>query len=220
MIKNFIKWIAILIVTLCGVLVASGSSHAQVNVYENDFDGWVSQVENDTILIDFDSIEGSNVSPINGDEFSNKPGSPIISLVVGEGVFVGNPTNQIPTPPSGINMLHPGREDSVSIEGVLKVTFDEPVYAFGATFVDVEADFNSTGFSTNIGNTLPDISFTSSQGQGAFSFLGFSSEMSFTEIDIHFATGANIDGTLLDDLVYSLVTSTSNEAESVGSQEY
>ena len=176
---------------------------AQVTVFENNQSGWINEVGVKTIVtIDFDSIPGSVTEPIIGDEFSANPDNPIITLVEGTGIFVGNPaSDQIPNPPSGDNMLGP--TNSGSIEGILRISFSQPIHAIGATFVDVEADFNTTGFSLDIGSQLPGISFSGTQGQASFSFLGFVSKNSFTSVEIHFATGSNIDGILIDDLVYS-----------------
>lgn len=189
----------------------SATATAQITIYEDDYQGWINNLDHDTILINFDNIQGSTTNPISGDEFSFRPGNPVITVVDGTGIFVGNPaTGQIPNPPSGENMLGP--RASGSIEGILKFTFSEPIRALGATFVDVEADFNSTGFSLEMGNLSPNITFTASKGQGSFSFLGFTSESSFSEVEIHFATGSNIDGTLLDDLVYSISMTSSSES--------
>ena len=199
---------------LCALLLSSRALYAQIEIFEDDLAGWLDRVGEDTTLLNFDTIPGSLVTPINGDEFSTLPGAPVFSLTVGTGMYVGNPaTDQIPIPPSGENMLGPA--NSGSIEGIIKVSFDQPINSIGATFVDVEADFNSTGFSIEINEPLPGISFSSSKGQGAFSFLGFVSDSSFTEIEIHFATGSNIDGVLVDDLVYAIVTATSIEDEQV-----
>jgi hypothetical protein len=181
---------------------------AQVNVFENNKPDWLNAVGQQTVTtISFDNITvppGTDppVQSINGDEFSSNPGNPVISLVAGTGIFVGNPAlRQIPNPPSGANMLIP---DTVSIEGILKITFNEPVKAIGATFVDAEADFATTGFSLNIGAPVPDVAFSSDQGNASFSFLGLVSDTPFTEVEIHFASRTGFDGALLDDLVYSL----------------
>lgn len=209
----------IFILALSVVFIVGRNTYAQVTTFENNFQAWIDQVGASAILIDFDSIEGSLKTPIAGDEFSSSPGSPFISLISGEGVFVGNPApGQIPIPPSGSNMLAPA--SSGSIEGILKISFDEPIKAFGATFVDVEADYNSTGFSTAMGAALPEVSFSGNQGQGVFSFLGFISERAFTEVEIHFATGSNVDGVSLDDLIYSLEILGPVEADSVNLREY
>jgi hypothetical protein len=102
-------------------------------------------------------------------------------------------------------MLFP---DDVSIEGILKITFSEPVNAIGATFVDAEADFATTGFSLTIGAAVPDVAFSSDQGNASFSFLGLISSTPFTNVEIHFASRTGFDGALLDDLVYSLASGT------------
>lgn len=200
----------ILIFIGLALLFSTRALYAQIEVFEDDLTGWLDRVGEDTTLVNFDTIPGSLVTPINGDEFSTLAGGPVISLTAGTGVYIGNPApGQIPVPPSGENMLGPA--NSGSIEGILKVSFNQPIHSLGATFVDVEADFNSTGFSLEIGELLPAISFSSNKGQGTFSFLGFVSDSAFTEVEIHFATGANIDGVLIDDLVYRIGTATSVE---------
>ncbi|MFK8015707.1 MAG: thrombospondin type 3 repeat-containing protein [Gammaproteobacteria bacterium] len=173
--------------------------------FENDALAWQTSASFDGALalelINFESVEGSETVPIQGDEFQSFTGDPLFESIEGIGVFVGNPApGQIPSPPSGVNMMGP--PCTPSCEGIIRLTFSEPVLAIGATFVDVEADFVSTGFSTIVDRTLPEVAFSAPQGQGSFGFLGLVSQKSFTAVDVHFATGANIDGTLIDDLQY------------------
>ena len=52
---------------------------------------------------------------------------------------------------------------------------------------------------------MPEVSFSSNQGQASFSFLGLVSDSPFTSVDIHFATGPSSDGVLIDDLQYAVV---------------
>jgi len=180
----------------------SSNVHSAIITIENDFLQWSSLAGTSINTIDFESIPASTPVEITGNEFSNLALNPVFSLVDGGGIFVGNPsTGQNLTPTSGNNMLFP--ECNPSCEGIIKVEFAQAITSFGAFFIDVEADYLTTGFSLNLGNAVPEISFSSLQGQNAQSFLGFISDTSFNSIDIHFTTGPNIDGTLIDDMVYS-----------------
>ena len=172
---------------------------AAVTVFENDRDGWLAGAA--TTLIDFESVPGS-ATPLAGDEFAGFAGSPTFTGRDDRAIFVGNPTmGQVTSPPSGVNMFHPLCDPSC--EGVVVLTFSQAVTRIGAVFIDVEADFALTGFSLDVASDVPEFAFSSPQGQGAFSFLGLVSDDPFTRIAIHFATGPNIDGVLIDDLEYA-----------------
>ncbi|MEE4539323.1 MAG: VPLPA-CTERM sorting domain-containing protein [Erythrobacter sp.] len=186
----------LIITSALSVGLLTGAAQAAVTVFEGDVAGFVAATSN-LEVVDFDSIPGSVTIPINGDEF---PGVTFSSLS-GEALFVGNPTlGQVVNPPSGANMFSPAC--TPSCEGIVRVDLDAPVFALGATFIDVEADFATTGFSFDLGANVPQFSFSGPQGQGSFSFLGVVSDAPFTSIAIHFATGANIDGVLIDDLTF------------------
>ncbi|QDU66234.1 hypothetical protein [Engelhardtia mirabilis] len=176
---------------------------AQLTVYENDPSGWlIATAGSSVVTLDFDNVAGSTSVPIVGNEFLAELSCPILTDTSGNGIFVGNPApGQVPNPPSPPNMLSPAC--TPSCEGVIRVSFSEPVRAVSAIFIDVEADFASTGLGLSLGAALPDVAFSSPQGQGTFSFLGVVSIVPFTAVDIHFATGANIDGVLIDDLAYA-----------------
>jgi hypothetical protein len=184
------------------------SVNAAVISFENDEAGWQAAAggSGSVTLLDFESITGSTTVPIVGDEFSSFAGQPSFALApqsASAELFVGNPTPQIPTPPSGVNMFYPTCDPSC--EGIVTLTFGTPVTSVGAIFVDVEGDFATTGFSLTPGATVPEVSFTSNQGQASFSFLGFVSDSPFTSVDIHFATRPGSDGVLIDDLQYAVV---------------
>ncbi len=182
------------------------SVNAAVFSFENDETGWQAAAggSGSVTLIDFESITGSSTVPIVGDEFSSFAGQPFFALAPqseSAELFVGNPTSQVPTPPSGVNMFHPTCD--ASCEGIVTLAFDTPITSVGAIFVDVERDFDTTGFSLTPGATVPEVSFTSSQAQ--FAFLGLVSDSPFTSVDIHFATAPGVDGVLIDDLQYAVV---------------
>ena len=171
-------------------------------VFENDFQGWADTVDGMISTIDFESVSASLPVEIVGDEFNSQPAGPVFSAEDGTAIFIGNPsseTNQELTPVSGLNMLFPTCDPSC--EGVIRVDFENPVTAFGAFFIDVEDDFISTGFSLSSSDES-DISFTSSLGQNIQGFLGFIATTAFNTVFIHFATGPNIDGVVLDDISY------------------
>jgi hypothetical protein len=187
---------------LAVILLVSFNANSAVVIFENDFTQWSDISGSALSTIDFESIAAPSPVEISGNEFAGLPLSPNFTLVDGGGIFVGNPASgQVLTPTSGDNTLFP--ECNTSCEGIIRVTFDQDITSFGAFFIDVEADFSSTGFSLVLGNTFPEIAFSSFQGQNAQSFLGFISDTPFDSVDIHFTTGPNIDGTLIDDLSYS-----------------
>jgi hypothetical protein len=198
----------LLIVVYACLAFLQTSVHAAVIGFENDEAGWQAAASGSgtVALIDFESITGSTTAPIFGNEFSSFAGEPSFALATqseSAEIFVGNPTTtQIPIPPSGVNMLYPTCDPSC--EGIVTLTFGTPVTGVSAIFVDVERDFATTGFSLTPGALLPEVSFTSSQSP--FSFLGLISDSPFTTVDIHFATGDNVDGVLIDDLQYSVAT--------------
>ena len=179
---------------------------SQVVVFENDESAW-SLAAPQTSLMNFDSVPGSTSQPLVGDEFASLAGSPMIAaaaLSETPDVFVGDPTSQV-NAPSAPNMLYPTCDPSC--EGIVTISFATPVTAVAATFLDVEADFASTGFSITPNSLTPEYAFSGSQGQASVAFLGIVSPSPFSSIDIHFSTGSNIDGVLIDDLQYSLVQS-------------
>lgn len=184
------------------------SVNAAVVSFENDQAGWQAAAGSpgSVTLIDFESITGSTTVPIAGDEFSSFAGQPTFAVAPQSEfaeLFVGSPTSQIPTPPSGDNMFHPTCD--LSCEGIVTLTFGTPVTSVGAIFVDVEGDFATTGFSLTPGASVPEVSFSRNQGGGSFSFLGLVSDSPFTSVDIHFATRPGSDGVLIDDLQYAVV---------------
>ncbi|MGB0715830.1 MAG: hypothetical protein ACPGXK_08125 [Phycisphaerae bacterium] len=185
--------------SLC-LLTAVPSAWAGLTVFENDLSGWQAAAGT-TVTLDFDSVPGSTFIPLDGDEFSGSSGFPVFTSVDGSGLYA-QANLQFPNPPSPPNMFAP--ECDPSCEGVIRVSFAQPLTAIGAVFVDVEGDFESTGLSLTLDAALPDIPFSSDQGQGSFSFLGITSDTPFFEVDIHFATAPGSDGVLIDDLSYSL----------------
>lgn len=183
--------------------VVDSVSLAQVVVYQNDEPGWL-LAAGPAHLLDFDSIPGSTTVPIVGDEFIGLVGSPIISaapLSETPDVFVGDPTPQVDAP-SLPNMLYPTCDPSC--EGIVTISFAQPVSAISALFLDVESDFATTGFSIAPNSPVPTYSFTGPQGQASVAFFGIVSAQPFTSVDIHFSTGQNIDGVLVDDVRYAL----------------
>lgn len=194
-------------ITITLSLLFSNASFAASVVYINSFDEWSNAVNQTINTVDFESVPGTK--RINGDEFASLTASPNFTVIRGTSMFVGNPiTGQNLTPVSGKNMLYP--RCLLSCEGVIRVDFDQPLVGFGAFFIDVERDFATTGFSLDPDVSKgPQIAFEAPQGQNQHSFLGFTANQPFTSVDIYFATGRNIDGVLIDNLVYATELSTS-----------
>jgi hypothetical protein len=190
----------------CLLLAIASTASADVLTFEGSSNSWLESVGAAQVTtITFDSIPGSTSHPITGTEFVSFAGGPIFTSVVGDGVYVGKlASDQIPNPPSAPNMLSPS-SCSPSCEGVIRLSFDIPMRAVGATFVDVENEFSLTGYSLVPDAPAPTIVFTSAPGDLSFSFLGFVADKPFTSVDIHFTTGSSIDGALLDNLMYAPV---------------
>lgn len=74
--------------------------------------------------------------------------------------------------------------------------------SFAATFIDVEADFTTTGIGFG-GAQNPRLHFPE-QPTTHFAFLGIALKDPVTSLAIRFATGASIDGVLVDDVRYAL----------------
>ena len=172
--------------------------------FENNFQGWLDALTSEAVTVDFESIPSLSRVRVNGDEFSALDGEPRLTQTEGTGMFVGNPSdgNQIISPVSGINTFFMGCDPNC--EGVVRVDFSSPVNSFGAYFVDVEADFGSTGFSLFENAIVPEFAFSEAQGQNAQSHLGFTRSIPFSTVFIHFSTGSTNDGAAMDDMSYVL----------------
>jgi hypothetical protein len=203
------RTITVLFVTLMILSFVSpigmGVASAEVITFENDLEGW--QAAAGTVgsqtTIDFD-----DVSPalLDGNEFHSLPAGPIFSSVFavdGVGPFVSSHNEAL----SPANVLRPTNSSSLN-DGVVRVTFDAPIYALGASFSDVEGDFAETGFGIGQNTSTPDVAFTS-QASDAWQFHGFVSDTPFTVVDVYMAAvpgdSLGIDGVFIDDLRYSTV---------------
>lgn len=171
-----------------------------VDLFFDDPAGWEAVLGGSGEVIDFDDQPSSGSAPFDGTAYEGLPGAPTFTLIDGPGMHTQS-SGQIPNPPSPPNMLAP--TCNPSCEGIIRVTFGQPISGVGAIFVDVEADWASTGLSRTLDASVPDFPFPSDQtGQSTQVFLGITSSQPFSEVDIHFATGPNIDGVLIDDLRY------------------
>lgn len=187
------------LVTTSLIAVGLAAPATALEIYEN-LESWMAAAPEAgaEVTIDFDEIRG----PVEGDEYSAMPGGPVFSLIEGDQIVFDDVLDDQVDPSSGRNFLSP---DHLFSEGIIRVEFSEPVVALGANFFDVENDFALTGFSTVLGAAAPNVSFSSFQGQGSQSFLGFVPDAPISAVDIYFATGEDIDGTVLDDLRYVVV---------------
>lgn len=185
----------VLLVTL-SLLATASAAPATTLVFENDLPGWQRLAAPEHVL-DFEAASGELV----GDEFADGPLAPRFELIRGRGLYSGDLAPAQVEPSSGVNVFGPS--DCCSIEGIIRLHFESPVRSVGAFFFDVEADFSLTGFSTVLDAAVPDVAFSEAQGQSVQSFLGFVTDVPLSVLDIHFTTGPNIDGTVIDDLRYS-----------------
>jgi hypothetical protein len=174
------------------------------DVVTTDATEWEQLAGGQIITIDFeDALPGQ----LTGTEWNALPGAPALVSVSGEGLYIGvagTTYAQIPTAPSGTQMLLPIEVDSEQEpgEGIIRFDFDSPVRSFAATFIDVEADFATTGIGFD-GAQSPRLHFPE-QPATDFAFLGIVLSDPVTSLAIHFATGASIDGVLVDDVRYVL----------------
>ncbi len=176
-----------------------------VAILEGDEPGWQAG-SGPTEIIDFDTIPGSETTPIAGDEFEAFAGQPFFEASpVNDEIdfYVGVPPFGSVAGTSAPNTFFP--ECDPSCKGIARVHFDTAVRAVGATFADVEGDFATTGFSITPNSPVPEIAFTSNPGAGSARFLGFIASEPLDFVDIHFTTGPTPDGSAFDDLQYEVV---------------
>ena len=195
-----------LILFTCAFFAATARAGPTITLYENDKAGWDAVVTTPIGTINWDDValpNGSSVT-ILGDRYSGMAGSPTLSVDAGSGLYVIDPgpsffdADFIPV--SGENVFAPD-DWPVSPQGTLTISFGTPVYALGAWFLDVEADYANTGI--EVGGTL--YSFSANQGDNSQSFLGIVSSTSFTTAKIHMATGPASNGVGIDDVTYAVI---------------
>ena len=174
------------------------------DVVTTDVTEWEQLAGSETVTIDF---EDASPGQLTGTEWNALPGAPTLVSVSGEGLYLGvagTTYTQIATAPSGTQMLLPIEVSSQQepSQGIIRFDFDSPVRSFAATFIDVEADFATTGIGLE-GDAEPHLHFPE-QPATLFAFLGIVLEEPVTSLAIHFATGPSIDGVLVDDVRYVL----------------
>ncbi len=174
-----------------------------VTKYENDKAGWDSVVTSLVTTINWDDLALANGTSqtILGDRYAGLIGSPTLSVDASSGLYVIDPGPKYYEedfiPISGENVFSPD-DYPASPEGILTITFDKPVYALGAWFLDVEGDYAGTGI--KVDGTL--YSFSANQGEDSQSFLGIISSTPFTTAEIHMSTNPGGDGVGIDDVYY------------------
>ncbi len=195
------------LVTICLIfLLAAGSATAAVTEFENNQAGWNAAVTTTTNTINWDDVAlapgASQV--IAGNRYAGLPGNPTLAIDPGSQLNVLNP-NAGPYavdffPVSQTNVFTP---DIVgSPQGILTITWTQPVYALAAWFLDVEEDFAATGI--QVGGTL--YAFTANQGDNSQSFLGIVSTIPFNTAQIYMSANfGNGNGIGIDDTTFALV---------------
>ena len=162
--KHFLSLLFIVRFLMCGFDLATAATVR----FENDQAGWeaAASANGQRHTIDFDSIASDTL--LLGDEFSSLPGTPTFSSIFafdGTGPYVAFHDSAL----SGSNVLRPTNSGSLN-DGVVRVTFDTPIYAMAASFFDVEGDRQATGFGLGSQTITPDIAF-STQRSDAYQFL-------------------------------------------------
>ena len=209
--------------TIVGLVFALGcvvQAQAAIDIHENDEDGWLAAVSSTVHTINWDDIspplaEGASVI-ISGDRYTSTGatpmyGNPTLAVDGASDLHVGNPDN--PNAPFFGMDFYPVSEPNcfspdpmpISPQGILTVTFDKPMMAIGAWFLDVEDDYTATGFRFAASGPL-DAAFSASQGDDSWSFLGIISDTPFTSIEIHLSSAPNGNGVGLDDVEYAACT--------------
>jgi hypothetical protein len=160
--------------------------------------------------IDWDTpaMDEGQHTVIAGDHYSSLFAGPTLSVDAGSGLYVGNPDPTVDNDSgffgsdfvavSGNNVFSPDLAGSP--EGILTITFEQPIHAIGAWFLDVEQDYLYTGIEINGVR----YHFNGSQGDDAQSFLGVTGVGAFTEARIHMSSKAGQNGVGIDDVVYAV----------------
>jgi hypothetical protein len=197
------------LITICAVAVvalSSATAQAVVTVFENNKAGWDAAVTTPVVTINWDDValDNGTSTTILGTRYSGLPGSPILSVDAGSGLYVIDPGpnwfEEDFIPVSGENVFAPDNYPT-SPEGTLTISFGTPVYALGAWFLDVETDYAGTGI--EVAGTL--YHFSANQGDNSQSFMGIVSSSSFTTAKIKMATGPSTNGVGIDDVTYAVV---------------
>jgi hypothetical protein len=163
---------------------------------------WEAALSGPEYTINWDDVGVTSGTIIAGDRYAGMPAGPTLSVDGSSQLYVGSPSAGFFggdfVPVSGSDVFAP--DNSGSPKGVLTINFDQPVYALGAWFLDVEGDYATTGI--KIGDTL--YAFGGSQGDNSQSFLGIISDTSFKTAEIYMAMGSTSDGVGIDNVMYAV----------------
>jgi hypothetical protein len=188
----------------------AGAASGQVTVFQGDHAAWAAAAGALRTLITFDdfALASGASSAIAADHY---PGLTLAGIpsVPGSGApFALNPnatdrSNGV-QPVSEFNVLQLG---SPAIRnGILEITFDTPIIAFGGYFIDVETSqaAPSTGIWTNADNIR--YGYGGSFGNGTKHFIGMVSNTPFTKARIHLASDVSpsTDGLAFDNMEYAV----------------
>ena len=199
------------------VMVASTSiAHAGSTVF-HDLSDWQNANPVGYTTINWDDVSGlgeAQSTVILGGRYRGLVGSPTLSVDSNSTLLVGNPnfpcggcfdepfwgTSGNAVSGQNVLALDSPFSNPAGADGILTVTFNQPMRGIGAWFIDVEGDHLNTGI--KIHGTLHN--FSGSQGDLSQSYLGVVSDIAFTTADIYVSANfANGDGVLIDDLLYS-----------------
>lgn len=195
------------LIAICAVcFVVAGSTNANVTLYTNQTSWDAALGTTPIVTINWDDVALANgtSTTILGNRYSGLAGSPVLSVDASSGLYVIDPgpnffdADFIPV--SGENVFAPDNYPT-SPQGTLTISFGTPVFALGAWFLDVEADYAGTGI--EVGGTL--YAFSANQGDDSQSFLGIISTSPFTTAKIQMATGPATNGVGIDDVKYAVV---------------
>ena len=197
----------IFIIAVCVLVFAIGSANAAIYTDQASWEAAISAPIN-TINWDDVVVPDSTYTTIVGNHYSGMVGSPMLSIPAGSPQLTGlNVINPGPGGPAALgDHFFPVSGENVfadtppSPEGVLTISFDTPMYALGAWFLDVEQDYASSGI--EVGGTL--YAFGSDQGDKSQSFLGLVSANPFTTVNIHMSSAPGGNGVGIDDVMYAV----------------
>ncbi len=197
---------------LAVVIALQGIASGGITVYENKYADWTANLPGAVNTINWDDVKlpsGQKSTKIPGDHYTSMFGSPNLSVANGpyaDGLWVGDPTlgfyqNDFhPVSKSNVFAVEDYKPGGAGPQGILTITFNQPMYALGAWFLDVEGDYLGTGI--KVGGTLYD--FTRNQGDDSISFLGIISTTGFTTADIYMSAINSTNGVGLDDVMYAV----------------
>ena len=163
-----------------------------------------------TISFEDVALAQGGTSPVQPQQYNNLPGNPAF-VGVPSTVGSGSPLIYRPSagdlgdglvPTSGANVLE--LTSTVVHNGIVRITFDQPVRAIAGRFIDIESNPGASATGFRVGGTLSAIGAAGASGVGRF--FGIVSDIPFTVVDIELNPGQLpvADDVVFDDLMWAM----------------